>query len=204
MTSTTDAQVTALKDRVINILKTPKTEWPVIEAETTDTGKLYKEYIAILAAIPPIASFIGMSFIGVTLPFVGTYRVGIGTGVAHAVVAYVLGLVGVFVSALIIDKLAVNFESTPNQTQALKLVAYSMTAAWIAGVFQIIPMLSILALLGGLYSIYLFYLGVPVMMKTPAAKVIPYMVVSAVVIIVVYVVMGILATTLTGAGYRAY
>ncbi len=200
MTSTTEAQVATLKDRVTKILTNPKAEWPVIEAEATDTGKLYREYIGILAAIPVISSFIGFSIVGFSAPFVGTIRLGIGRGLANAIVSYVLTLVGVYVSALVIDKLAPSFESKSDQMQALKLVAYASTPAWLAGVFQIIPALGVLAILGGLYAIYLFYLGLPVLMKTPAAKVVPYMVVAAVVVIIVTVVVGLLAATLTGAG----
>lgn len=198
MPTITDAQVATLKDRVTKILMNPKAEWPVIEAEATDTGRLYREYIGILAAIPAIGSFIGLSIVGVSAPFIGSIRVGIGTGLARAIVAYILTLVGTYVSALVIDKLAPSFESKSDPIQALKLVAYASTPAWIAGVFQIIPALSILAILGALYAIYLCYLGIPVMMKTPAAKVVPYMVVAAIVIIVVYIVVGVLATALTG------
>ncbi|MEX2662881.1 MAG: Yip1 family protein [Vicinamibacterales bacterium] len=200
MASTLDLNVPALKDRVIRILKDPKAEWPVIEAEATTTETLYRSYIAPLAAIPPIATFIGFSIIGVTAPFVGHYRQGILSGIAGMVVSWVLALAGVYIAALIINKLAPTFESTPNDLQALKLVAYASTASWIAGVFYVIPALSILAILGGLYSIYLFYVGVPVMMKTPESKVIPYMVVSVIVMIVVFFVVGLIAGALTGMG----
>ena len=41
--------------RVKAILTSPKTEWPVIAAETTTVADLYKNYVIILAAIPAIA-----------------------------------------------------------------------------------------------------------------------------------------------------
>lgn len=200
MTNTLDINGAALQQRVTSILKDPKSEWPVIEAETTTTEQLYRSYIAPLAAIPAIATFIGLCLVGVTLPFVGTYRYGIVSGIANMVVSWVLTLVGVYVAALIINKLAPTFESTPNDMQALKLVAYAYTATWVAGVFMIIPALGILALLGSLYSIYLFYVGLPVMMKTPAAKVVPYMVVAAIVVILVSIVIGLVAAAITGVG----
>lgn len=200
MASPLDMDIPALKDRVTRILTDPKAEWPVIEAEATTTEKLYRSYIGPLAAIPAIATFIGMSLIGTTLPFVGHFRVGIVSGLANMIVSWVLALLGVYVAALIINKLAPTFDSIPNDLQALKLVAYASTAAWVAGVFYLIPVLGILAVLGGLYSIYLFYVGLPVMMKTPAAKVVPYMVVSALVIIVVWVVIGLVTTAITGVG----
>lgn len=188
-----------LQTRVVNILTKPKEEWPIIAAETTDVPTLYTSYIAILAAIPAICSFIGMSMIGVTLPFVGTYRYPLAHGLTMAIVQYVLGLVGIYVAALVIDKLAPTFQSQPSTIQALKLVAYASTAGWVAGVLNIIPALAILGVLAGLYGIYLFYLGVSPLMKTPSEKVIPYMVVSAIIIIVVMIVVGVCATALTGA-----
>ncbi len=55
--------------RVKAILMTPKTEWPIIAAETTTVADLYKNYVIILAAIPAIAMFIGMSIVGTTVFF---------------------------------------------------------------------------------------------------------------------------------------
>ena len=188
-----------LQTRVTNILTKPKEEWPVIAAETTDVPTLYKSYIAILAAIPPIGSFIGMSMIGVSLPILGTYRYGLAHGLTMAIVQYVLGLVGIYLAAFVIDKLAPTFQSQSSTIQALKLVAYASTATWLAGILNMIPALSVLGILAGLYGIYLFYLGVSPLMKTPSEKVIPYMVVSAIVIIVVMVVVGACATAITGA-----
>jgi len=191
----------SLQDRVKAILIDPKAEWPVIERESTTVERLYREYIVILAAIPAIAGFISNSIIGLPLGIYGTYRVGIVSGLIGAIVMYILTLVGAYVSALIINKLATTFDSTPSDIQALKLVAYASTAAWVAGIFNIIPFLgAVIALVGALYSIYLFYLGLPVMMKTPDAKVIPYMVVAAIVMICVYIVIGMLAAAITGVG----
>jgi Yip1 domain len=189
--------------RIKNILRSPKTEWPVIDAESTDVAKLYREYIGPLSAIPVICSFIGMTLIGVTLPFVGTYRTPILNGFAHAIVQYVLALAGVYVSAIIIEKLAPTFDSTPNRLQALKLVAYASTPMWIAGVLNLIPALGILVIFAAFYAIYLFYLGLPILMKTPEPKVIPYIVVAAVVMFVVFAVIGLVAAALTGVSAGA-
>ena len=160
-----------LVDRVKNILLTPKTEWPVIDAETTDVKSLYLNYIMILAAIPAIASAIGLMFV--------TFS---GRMIGYAIVQYVLTLVMVFVVALIIDALAPTFGGRKSQISALKLIAYSATAGWVASIAMVIPVLgAILALIGSLYGIYLLYLGLPVMMKCPQEKVIPYMVVTIVI-----------------------
>lgn len=194
-----DVNIPAIQARVTKILTDPKGEWNVIEAESTTTDKLYKGYIVPLAAIPAIAHFIGGTFIGTTT-FLGTYRTPIVSGLVQMCISYVLTLAMVYVAALIVNKLAPTFNSTPSDMQALKLVAYSETPVWIAGVLYIIPTLGMLgALIGGLYAIYIFYLGLPVMMKTPQDKVIPYMVVSAIVVIVLAVIVGAVAALFIGA-----
>jgi len=181
-----------LVDRVKNILLSPKTEWPVIAGEATDVKTLYVSYIMILAAIPAVAGFIGMSLIGMSLPMMGTYRMPIVSGVASAVVQYVLALAGVYVIALIIDALAPSFGGEKNFNQAIKVAAYSYTAAWVAGIFQAIPGLGILAILG-LYSFYLLYLGLPALMKSPQEKAIGYtivVVICGIVLSFVFVAIG--------------
>src|SRR5262245_24384553 len=110
-----------LVTRVKAILTSPKTEWPIIAAESTNLADLYKNYIIILAAVPAIAGFVNMSILG----FGGIFRIGIGTGLTIAVMSYVMSLVGVYIIALVIDALAPTFGSTKDQMQALKTAAYS-------------------------------------------------------------------------------
>jgi hypothetical protein len=179
-----------LIDRVKNILLQPKVEWEAISAESTPVGELYKGYIMPLAAIGPAASIIGMSVIGISLPFIGTYRVPITSSIAHAITSYVLTLVGVFVIALIIDFLAPTFGGEKNQAQALKVAAYASTPSWVAGIVMLLPMLGILGILAALYGLYLLYLGLPLLMKAPPEKAVPYTVVVVVVALGVMLVIG--------------
>lgn len=181
-----------LVERAKRILLQPGQEWQVINTETTTTADLYKSYIAPLAAIGPVASIIGMSVVGVSVPFFGTYRVPFGTAISHAVATYVMTLVGVYVLALIINALAPTFAAEKNDMQALKVATYASTAAWLAGVFTLIPMLSILGVLG-LYSLYLLYLGLPILMKAPQEKALAYTAVVVVAAIVVFAVISVVA-----------
>jgi hypothetical protein len=170
--------------RVQAILLNPKTEWPVIEREPGDVGFLFTNYVAILAAIPAVCGFVGRSIVGV-----GGYRAGFFSGLFGAIVSYILTFVGVYVMALIIDALAPSFNGQKNFGNALKLVVYSYTAAWVGGVFLLIPAVAIVALLCGLYSLYLLYLGMPVLMKSPEDKSLVYTVVAVVCAIVVTIVI---------------
>lgn len=56
-----------------------------------------------------------------------------------------------------------------------------------------------------LYAVYLFYLGLPPVMHTPGDKVIPYMVIAAIVIFVINLCFGFVAAAVSGAGgYRGF
>jgi hypothetical protein len=187
----------ALVDRVKNILLKPKPEWDVIDAEPATVADLYKGYIIPLAAIGPVAQAIGSSVFGYTMPFLGTYRVPLGSAITGAIVTYVLTLVGVYVLALIIDALAPSFNGTKNQIQALKVAAYSSTASWVAGIFALIPGVRFLSILG-LYSLYLLYLGLPVLMRSPREKALGYTVVVIIAAIVLFMVIGLVAGMFVG------
>jgi hypothetical protein len=182
-----------LQTRVVNILTKPGSEWSVIAAESTDVASLYRDYIAILAAIPAVCSFLGL-LIGV--PFFGSF--GAGFALRVGIMSYIGALVGVYISAVVIEKLAPNFGPSGDTVQALKLVAYSYTPVWIAGVFYLMLALAPLVLIAAIYAVYIFYLGLTPVMKTPQDKVVPYMIVSALVIIVINVVLQLVLRSVGG------
>jgi hypothetical protein len=176
----------ALVARVKGILLQPRAEWERIDGEFATTQTLFTRYAMILAAIGPICSLLG----GQLLPIFGM-RMPISGALVVAVVSYLLSLLGVFLLGLIINALAPSFGSAQNKVQAMKVAVYSWTAAWLAGVFGLIPMLGVLAILG-LYSFYLLFVGLPILMKTPEDKKVGYFVVTVVLSVVVYFIISAL------------
>lgn len=164
---------TSIINRVKAIVTSPKTTWPVIEAESDDVGSIYRKYLIVLAAIAPIAMFIGMSILGMSVMGV-TVRTGFFSGIVQAVVTYALTLVMFYVIALIVDALAPKFGGQKNLNNAFKLVAYGSTASMVAGVLYLFPALSLLVMLASLYSLYTIYIGLPVLMKNPPEKSLAY------------------------------
>lgn len=184
------------------MLLTPKTEWPVVATEPTTVADLYKGYIVPLAAIPAIFGFLKMSIIGTSVMFAGTVRLGIGTGLSQMIVTYVLSLVSVYVTALIINALAPTFGGQKDSIQALKAMAFASTASWVAGAAYILPGIGwLLMIAGGIYSIYLLYLGLPHTMKCPPDKAGGYTAVVVIVAIVLYFIIGaVVASVGIGGG----
>ena len=190
----------ALLDRVKNICLTPTTEWPVIAGESTTPGTLISGYVIPLAAIGAVAGLIGGSVIGRTIPFVGTYRVGLTAGLAGAIFVMVAAVIGVAIVAFLINALAPTFGAQKDSLQAWKVAVYWYTPAWVAGVLNILPFLGVLALLAALYGIYIMYLGLPQLMKCPKDKAVGYTAVTVVCAIVVSLVVGAVGAAITGMG----
>jgi hypothetical protein len=176
--------------RVQGILLKPKDEWEKIKLEPLPVSTLFTSYAVLLAAIPSICQFIGLSLIGRNIPWAGLTRYGFGRTFFYSIFLYVLSLVSVYALGIIINALAPTFSSQQNQENAMKIAVFSMTPAWIAGVFYLIPFLGWLAVFGSLYGIYLFYLGfTSSLMETPQDKVVGYVVVSIVVAVILMAIV---------------
>ena len=178
-----------LIERAKNILLQPRTEWQTIAIENTSQADLFLRYVIPLAAIGPIAVLLGQTLLGVSVPFIGTYRVSLMSGIATAVITYAFALLSVLLIGLIINALAPSFSGEKNFLQALKCAVYAYTPAWLAGIFNLLPMLSILVLLAALYGIYLLYLALPILMKSPKDKAVGYTVVTILCVIVISAVL---------------
>lgn len=180
-----------------SILLKPAEEWPKIEEEQTSIQDIFVKYALPLAAIGPVCTLIGSQIFGYgILGF--SYRPGLMSALGVAVTSYVMSLVGMFVLMAIVNFLAPKFGGTADNLKAFKLVAYSMTAGWVAGVFGLLPALAILAALGSLYGIYLFYLGVPTLMKVPQDKAVGYTAVTFVAAILLYIIAGAITGSVIG------
>ena len=187
-----------LFERAKNILLTPKTEWPVIDGETDSVGSVFTGYAMPLAAIGPIVGAFGVFLLGsLFASFLGGMaHLGIGLGLGLAVLGFLMALVSVFVLGLIINALAPTFGGTSDQGRAIKLAVYSSTSSWIGGLFAFVPLLGgLIAFAAWLYSIYLLYVGLPVMMKAPAEKAVGY----TVVVIIAAILLWLLVSFAIGA-----
>ena len=153
-----------LVERVEAILLRPKAEWKLIQQEPEGLSDLLLNYVAILAAIPEVARFVGQSFIGGYAPNVPS--------LVRAVVVYLVTFAMVYIIAGVIDLLAPRFGGKKNFANAVKLSVYSHTPLWLAGVFLLIPGLNFLLVLG-VYGVYLLWVGLPLLMQVPNEKALP-------------------------------
>jgi hypothetical protein len=177
--------------RAKGMLLEPRATWKEIDAEFTKPGEIWGKYIIPLAALGPIATTVGMILFGRKVPFTSlTNPVPVGTAISAGVAMYVMSLLSVFVLSRIISLLAPGFGGQRNDVQGLKAAAYASTAAWLGGVFQIMPALSLVSVLFSLYSLVLLYIGLPIVMKVPKDRAMGYTAVVIIAAIVVYLIAG--------------
>jgi Yip1 domain len=172
----------SIAERVKGILLHPRGTWATIDAEQTTTAALYLHYIAPLAGLAALAKLIGVVFVG--FPVIA--RPPFWIVLAYAALYFVFELLAVDVIAFVIDWLGPRLgcpecEGVPRHIQALKVATYARTPIWIAGLVAIIPALQVIALIvGGIYAVYLLWLGLPELMKAPKHRIPVYALVTIV------------------------
>ncbi|TMI80643.1 MAG: YIP1 family protein [Bacteroidetes bacterium] len=176
-------------ERARRIIVSPNSEWDVIAVERPDTSKILN-YVMVLAGLASIAAFIGYGFVGFHYGMFG-HIATIEWGIYYALRILIGAIAGVFLSAIVVDALAPSFGSEKNIGRSVQLIAYSYTPFWIGSLLAIYPPLAIIGALAGIYGLYLTYLGMPRMKKTPADKHAGYFVVWIVVLILVYAIISL-------------
>jgi len=152
--------------RVKAILIDPAAAWRGFEKDIGDPAYLLSRYVAVLALIPALSSFVSATLIGVVAPSGTILRTDLIGGLFGAIFSYAASCAIVVLLGLIIDLLAPRFGGRRDFEDAFKLAVYSFTPLWLAGIFLLLPGLRFL-LLTGVYGIYLFWLGAPRLAKVP-------------------------------------
>ncbi|MBS0326054.1 MAG: YIP1 family protein [Proteobacteria bacterium] len=159
------------------ILLEPRSEWQRIAAERSSVQSIYTGWIMLLAAIGPVALLVSKHSLRL------------------AVAEYVLWLIITFVLAQVVDALAPTFGGSRDFVASLKLTAYSLTVAWLAGIFNLFGVLGFAPWLAAMaYAFHTFFLGAPVLKKASPDRALPF----TLVIVLCAFVLGYLASVIVG------
>lgn len=174
--------VNKIIERAKEVLTDPKNVWTKIKSETTSIKEIYIGYIGVLLALGAVVNFVNDVVIGHTF-FGVTVRNGFFSGLILAVLMLAVQLASIFIVANVLVKLAPKFEGSTTLDNAFKLVAYGMTASAIGNILMIlpVPMISIVALVLGIYGLYTVFNGITPMTGVPEARRIPFIIVSFVI-----------------------
>jgi Yip1 domain/zinc-ribbon domain len=178
----------------INLVKSPAAFMQQNQGQNLPWMSTITGYVAILAAIPFIATLIGDLWY---------YHVGavVGYAVVYAILTYILDIVAVFVIGYIVWKLAPSFGTSTTQDKATLLAAFAYTPVFLISIVDIIPFLGFLTILGLLYGLYILYIGIPIMLSTPKDRTLVYFIVIVLVALIVYAVIGAIISAIAVAAF---
>lgn len=187
------SRITGALLRAKSFVFDPEGMWPIVKAEEGDEKALYRNFIIIMAAIPPLAQLIGAGILG---------GQGVGTALNIGFVSYLIGLLSLYLLALVLERLAPLFGGKPSRLDCLKLLAYSYSASYLAGILTIIPW-AVMAIISGLlslYSLYILYSGISVMTGVSEDRRLGFFATSILASIVVIFALGVLTAPIFMSG----
>lgn len=193
-----------LLSHVWGLCTDPEREWKAVRASQRGILGTYFSHLLILAAIPVVAGYYGVTHIGWQVAPREVHKLTGESAFSIALVSYATLLVTVFVVGKLIHWMEQTYGGKADLKESVALAAHTATPLFLIGVSLIVPMLWLNLLLGLAalaYAIYLLYLGVPVMLGVPKAR--RFLFTNAVLAAGLVIFMGILAATvlLWSAGF---
>lgn len=185
--------------RAYGLFRAPDAEWLQIRDEKTNIPSIILGYVAPLAAIPHVCGLIGNLVFGnrVVNEYGTTVIRATPDTIVATVISYVVVVLLVFLLGILINAIAENFDGDRNEIASQKVAAYSMTPAFLSGIFSLWPALWWLSLIAVGYSAYLLYRGLPPLMKAPEDRALGYASMVGIAGIVAFVLVFALTSCVT-------
>ncbi|WP_421863470.1 Yip1 family protein [Motiliproteus sp.] len=181
---------------MMGVLHHPKEEWGLIREEHYSALKCYSSHMIYLAAIPPLAAFIGTTQIGWSITGAEAVKLTVASALPIAIAFYVALLVGAGVMAWFIHWMEKTYGSESSFDDCMVLTTFTATPMFLAGLAALIPILWLDVLIGMgavAYTIHLLYTGVPEIMKIPKDR--GFFFSSSILTVGLVVLVGMLAVT---------
>jgi len=177
--------------RAWGLLREPNKEWEQIRAEETTVPNILLGYVAPLAAIPPICDLVGSALFNRML------AIEPGEALVRGVVTWIVSIALVGFLGVLINVLANNFDADRNDLAAQKVAAYSLTPAFLSGVFSLWPPLWWLSLFALAAMVFLMFRGLPILMRAPQERAPGYAATVTIALLVAGIVLFSLASCVT-------
>ncbi|MDH2431554.1 membrane protein [Pokkaliibacter plantistimulans] len=151
----------------------PKQEWDSIREEKYTLGYLYKHHILWLAAIPALSLFIGTTQMGWSIAGTNYVKLTVLSAIPIAAAFYIALMVGVGLMAWGVFWMEKTYGADASFDRCMVLTTFTATPLFMAGLAGLLPILwfDVFVVLGAVsYTVYLLYVGVPIVMRIPEER----------------------------------
>ena len=157
----------------LGIFSVPHVEWKSIREEKLDLFQFGLARLSILAAVPAIAFFAGLTQLGWSLSGTEFHIMTLSDALSMAVAFYVAIIACTLFMAYCTYWMDKTFGDEASFERCLLFITYTATPMYMAGLVGLVPIVWVvmLVLMGAMfYSLYLLYIGVPIYMNIPEGK----------------------------------
>lgn len=180
--------------RIVRGMVRPAEAWRAIDVAPIGVASLIA-WLVPFAAIGPAAQLAGRLMFGLS-GWGGADRPSLALLSAKAVAGFASGATSTALVVLVLAVLAPPFGGVFSPIRAAKLVIFSAVPVGLAGVFALYPPLAGFAMLGIVYAIYLFWIGLPIMLRVPAARAPAVFAVTLIVAVALWMIAGTVTNAL--------
>ena len=158
--------------RLKGFTQDPVETWQQIKNDADSERDLVEKYIAAIIIVPALCAFIGSSILG---------PASIGVGLKVFILRVICGAAGYFLGAMLVQYLAPTFGGTNSRPEILRWMTFSNlpnAAAVVLSLVLFVPVIGFLVwivqLAGALFSLYVMWVGTPIMVGVTAERRLPF------------------------------
>lgn len=185
-----------LLTHIPGLFSNPQAEWRAIREEQCSVVQYFASYIIILAAISPVAGFIGTTRVGWRVAGSEAVKLTPDSALQVTIIYYFAMLVAVFTMGKLIHWMSQTYAAEQPFSRCIALAAFTATPLFLVGFMQLYPVLwlnFIVGLPALAYTVFLLYSGVPIMMEIPEER--GFLFASAILAVGLVALVGLLAAT---------
>ncbi len=186
----------------MGLFSNPKKEWQSIRDSQCSAAACMLRYVAIVASIPAVSGYIGTTRVGWEIGAAGTHYLSRESAGMIAILTYLAMVTGVFGMGYMIRWMSQTYGEEMPLGRCVVLAAYVATPLFLIGVMMLYPILWLNMLLGlpvVAYTVYLLYVGIPIMMEVNPEK--GFLFASSVLSVGLVAMVAILAATVILWGF---
>ncbi len=157
----------------ISLFTRPDRAWTSIRQKEDANSLHYLMHLLLLALIPSVCLFIGITYVGWSLVDEERVRLAADSAFQLCLFLYITMGLGTVIMGLFVHWMARSFDVRPSLNLCIGFIAYTITPFFVAGIAGLYPnrwFAAIVILLAGLYSTYLLFTGLPAFMRQRSSQ----------------------------------